>query len=428
MLGPARGSFPLPDIISRRQDNGHEIHNVLDTQPTSSSEMVLSVAERPVVPACSACTRGQWRGLVRAAANHQAICRRVSAPRSRRPAERSAPGLRTRAGTDTVRGVGVLQLLIGLGLLARSRIAWLSAIGITVVQLALGIHPASGHFITYQTVYVAVLLVALVLTRDWFDRSSFTGATLFAVASVLVLMIYGVLGSYLLGAGFLPQITNLPTAFYFTIVTMATVGYGDIVPKTNEARLFVVSVIVLGLTVFATALTAVVGPAVQNRINRTLGQRRKRMKRVNHFIITGNGALAHNTARELRQRGEPVLVIANDPAANFGDSEVMVGDPLELETLREAGGKQARGILALSDEDTENAFVVLTVHELGSDAKTVAAVSSRKNLERVRRVHPDMVLAAPVLGSEALVMALTEEKIDGDWLLGRLLDVKPSST
>jgi voltage-gated potassium channel len=323
--------------------------------------------------------------------------------------------------------VGVLQLLIGLGLLARSRIAWLSAVGMMVVQLALAIH-ATDQFITYQIAYVAVLLVALVLTRDWFDRSSFAAATLFAVASVLVLMIYGVLGSFLLGADFSPAITNLPTAFYFTVVTMATVGYGDIVPKTSDARLFVVSVIVLGLTVFATALTAVVGPAVQNRINRTLGQRRKKMKRVNHFIITGNGALAHNTARELRRRGEPVLVIGNEPAANFGDSEVMVGDPLELDTLRDAGGKQARAILALSDDDAENAFVILTVHELASDAKTVAAVNSRKNLERVRRVHPDMVLAAPVFGSEALVMALTEEKIDGDWLLSRLLDVKPRTT
>ena len=151
------------------------------------------------------------------------------------------------------------------------------------------------------------------------------------------------------------------------------------------------------------------------------------MQRVNHFIITGNGALARNTAYELHRRGEPVLVIAGEPGANFGDAEVMVGDPLELETLREAGGKQARAILALSDDDAENAFVILTVHELATGAKTVAAVSSRKNIERVRRAHPDMVLAAPVLGSEALVMALTEEKIDSDWLLSRLLDAKPSN-
>ncbi|MGH7045760.1 MAG: voltage-gated potassium channel protein [Stellaceae bacterium] len=324
--------------------------------------------------------------------------------------------------------VGVLQIVIALGLLARSRIAWLSAIAITVAQLLLAVHAASERIITGQIVYVVVLLGALVAARGRFDRSSLAASSLFAVAAVLILMVYGVLGALLLGAGFAPAITNLPTAFYFTVVTMSTVGYGDIVPKSNEARLFVVSLIALGLTVFATALTAVIGPVVQSRISRTLGPRRDKMRKVDHFIITGDGALARNAARELRQRGKPVIIITTEQDASFGDAEVMIGDPTELETLREAGGAHARAILALSDDDSENAFVVLAARELGSDAKKVAAVSSRKNLERVRRVHPDMILAAPVFGSEALVMALTEEKIDGDWLLNRFLDVKPSST
>jgi voltage-gated potassium channel len=321
--------------------------------------------------------------------------------------------------------VGVLQVVIALGLLARSRIAWLSAVTMTVAQLALAIH-ASGQIVTSQTIYMAALLIALIAARSRFDRSSLAATTLFAVASVLILIVYGVIGALLLGTDFSPAITNLPTAFYFTIVTMSTVGYGDIVPKSDEARLFVVSLIALGLTVFATALTAAIGPVVQSRINRTIGSRRKKMKRVNHFVITGEGALARNAARELRQRNLPVLIIAEHEDASFGDAEVLVGDPTELEVLRLAGGEHARAILALSDDDSENAFVVLAARELGSDAKKVAAVSSRKNLERVRRVHPDMILAAPVFGSEALIMALTEEKIDGDWLLNRFLDVKPS--
>lgn len=326
--------------------------------------------------------------------------------------------------------VGVLQVLVALGLLARSRVAWLSALGLTIAQLILAIHagPAGGpgRLLTGQAVYVVVVFAALVAARGWFDRSSLAANTLFAVAAILVLIIYGVLGAFLLGAGFSPPITNLPAAFYFTIVTMSTVGYGDIVPKSDEARLFVVSLIVLGLTVFATALTAVVGPAVQRRLDRTMGSRRKKMERVNHFIITGGGVLAHNTARELRRRGAPVLVITEGKDASFGDTEVMEGDPTEIETLRAAGAEHARAVLALSDNDSENAFVILAAHELGSEAKKVAAVSSRKNLERVRRVHPDMIMAAPVFGGEVLAMALTEEKIDGEWLLSRVLDVNPA--
>lgn len=321
--------------------------------------------------------------------------------------------------------VGALQILIALGLLGRSRIAWLSALGITLAQLLLTVQFSAAAMFNSKTIYISGLIASLVMARNHFSRSSLAAGTLFAVASVLVLMVYGVLGAFLLGSGFSPPITNLPAAFYFVIVTMSTVGYGDILPKSNEARLFVISLIILGLTVFATAVTAVIGPVLQNRINRTIGPRRQKMKRVNHFIISGDGVLARNTARELRQRGESVLVIVENEDSIFGDFEVVFGDPTELDTLREAGGEHARAILALSDDDSENAFVILAVRELGTDAKKVAAVSTRKNLERVRRVHPDMILAAPVFGGEVLAMALTEEKIDGDWLLTRFLDVRP---
>lgn len=323
--------------------------------------------------------------------------------------------------------VGVLQVLIALGLLARSRIAWLSALGITAAQIALAIHASGGVIVTKQTTYVAVVLVALLAGRRRFYRSSLAAGTLFAVASVIVLMIYGVLGSLLLGADFAPAITTLPEAFYFAIVTMSTVGYGDITPKTTEARLFVVSLIVLGLTLFATALTAVLGPLVQNRINQTIGERRRKMKHVNHYIITGGSVLARNTARELLSRGESVIAIVDEPTTGFGEAEQIEGDATDLDTLRSAGAMHAKAILALSEDDSENAFVVLAARELATDAKTVAAVSTRKNLDRVRRVHPDMIFAAPVFGSEFLAMALTQERIDGDWLLSRFLDRREDS-
>ncbi len=319
--------------------------------------------------------------------------------------------------------VGILQMLIALGLLARSRIAWLSALVITTAQLLLAVHTANGAIVTNQTVYVATLFVALLMARDCFQRSSLAAGTLFALASVIVLLVYGILGAFLLGSGFSPQITTLPQALYFAMVTMSTVGYGDIVPKTTEARLFVVSLIILGLTVFVTALTAVLGPMIQNRINRTIGHRRQKMQRVNHFIIAGDSMLARNTARELRLRGEPVVIIADKTSGLYGDAELIEGDPTDLDTLRAAGGEHARAILALGDDDSENAFLILAARELGTDARLVAAVNSRKNLERVRWVRPDMIFGAAVFGSEFLAMALTKEKIDGDWLLSRVLEM-----
>jgi voltage-gated potassium channel len=209
---------------------------------------------------------------------------------------------------------------------------------------------------------------------------------------------------------------------------MSTVGYGDILPKSDDARLFVISLIVLGLSVFATSLTAVAGPLVQSRLSRIITPGRKKMKRVNHFIITGSGPLAQNTARELLHRDRSVVVIVDDETTQFGDAEMIVGDATDLEVLRKAGAETADAVLALSDDDAENAFVILALRELRTDAKKIAAVSRRKNLERVRRVQPDMILAPNVFGGEVLAMALTEEKIDGETLLKRFLDVKPQQS
>jgi voltage-gated potassium channel len=324
--------------------------------------------------------------------------------------------------------IGSLQIFIAVGLLARSRLAWISALLMTLAQLALALGFEHHAWLTTGVLYLLALLAALLLFRNVFRQSSLAAGTLFAVAALLLVLVYGVMGALILGEGFSPAIVTLPQALYFTVVTMSTVGYGDILPKSDNARLFVISLIVLGLSVFLTSLTAVIGPLVQGRLSRIIEPRRKRMKRVNHFIITGAGPLAQNTVRELLQRDRSVVVIVEDENTRFDEAEIVVGDATDLEVLRKAGAETADSVLALSDDDAENAFVILALRELHTDAKKIAAVSRRKNLERVRRVQPDMILAPNVFGGEVLAMALTEEKIDGEILLSRFLDVKPQQS
>lgn len=336
------------------------------------------------------------------------------------PIDANVSSLILRGVPDTV--VGTLQIFIAIGLLLRSRIAWIAALLITLTQaaVALGYNNQSWH--SLPVVYIAAVFVALCISRQSFQRSSLAAGSLFAVAAIGLLLVYGIVGSLMLGEGFSPPIENLPQATYFTVVTMSTVGYGDIIPRSDEARLFVMSLILVGITVFVTSLSAVVGPLVQGRLSRIIDPKRKRMKRVNYYIIAGAGALAHNTARELLARGQSVIVIT-DGDETFGDAEIVRGDATELDVLRKAGAETAHAVLALSNDDAENAFVILALREINTDAKKVAAVNSRKNLERVRRVQPDMILAPNVFGGEVLAMALTEEKIDGNSLVERLLDV-----
>ena len=78
--------------------------------------------------------------------------------------------------------------------------------------------------------YFSFVLLSLLLTWRDFDRSSIAASTLFALTAVAMLMMYATFGTYYLGAQFKPRITDLVSAFYYAMVTMSTVGYGDIVP------------------------------------------------------------------------------------------------------------------------------------------------------------------------------------------------------
>lgn len=317
--------------------------------------------------------------------------------------------------------VGIGMLVMALGLLLRSRLAWAMALFLAAtaaVSMLFGTH-AQGHLLL---AYFVLMLALLLMAWRQFDHSSITAGTLFALTSLVMVLVYATFGAYYLGNDFKPHITDLVTALYFSMVTMSTVGYGDITPQTTETKLFVVSVVALGVAVFATSLTAVIAPMVSRSFKRIVQKKGPRMKRENHFVLIGVSPLANNTWRELAQRGQSVTRIVRDASAleNPDKVDVVVGDPGSVEVLREAGADKAAAILAMLDDDSENAFAILAARELGGNARTVAAVNDAKHLQRIRLVQPNVVIAPQILGGELAAMLLCGEKITSEQIMSRV--------
>ncbi|HET7563165.1 MAG TPA: voltage-gated potassium channel protein [Rhodanobacteraceae bacterium] len=317
--------------------------------------------------------------------------------------------------------IGVGMLIMALGLLFRSRLAWTMALllaATAAVSMMFGRH-ANAHLLLG---YFILMLALLLFAWRQFDRTSVAASTLFALTSVVMLVVYATFGTFYLGADFKPQVTDLVTAFYYALVTMSTVGYGDIIPQTPEAKLFAVSIIVLGVAVFATSLTAVIAPLVTHSLQRIVNRKGPRMQRENHFVVVGNTPLALNTLRELRRRGHPVtLLMRVEPESGvLDDVDKVIGDPGDADVLRRAGADKAEAVLAMLPDDSENAFVVLAVRELAGTARTVAAVNDAHHLSRVQLVQPDVVIAPQILGGELAAMFLTGEKITADFVMNRM--------
>ncbi len=142
----------------------------------------------------------------------------------------------------------------------------------------------------------------------------------------------------------------------------------------------------------------------------------------NHIIIVGDTPLAYNTMHLLTMRNIPISVIWREKFADISDIPVslIIGDASDPTILQSAGIEKARALLAMNDDDSENAFVVLAARELNKKVKTVAVVDDGHNLKRMKRVHPDVILALPVLGGNLLAAALSGQEMRADVLIDQL--------
>jgi voltage-gated potassium channel len=329
-------------------------------------------------------------------------------------------------GTTHEFAIGLLLLAMSVGLLLRSRFAWvLTTAGLALVltlRIFLRSHPLDGILVCS----VAVFLMLLV-TRRHFVRRSLAAAAFFALFAVAIFHAYAMLATLQLGEHFDPPIREPVTALYFTVVTLSTVGYGDITAGDPEAQAFVVALIVIGLIFVATSVSAFILPLFTSRIGALFGTREDIVDRSKHYVIVSSSALAKNTTEELEKRGQRVTLILERSTddAFYKQRDVVVGDPTDLSVLRTAGADKARGVLALSTDDAENSFVVLGINELAPTVPSVAALNDPKNQFRLKRTQPSLTLSLQVLGGQLLAKALTGERVEPD-MLDKVLQINTS--
>ncbi|MBV7299188.1 voltage-gated potassium channel protein [Enterovibrio sp. NIFS-20-8] len=323
--------------------------------------------------------------------------------------------------------LGLFLMLNAVGLLFRARIAW----AVTLILLMI-VFTFTWHFFSHLGIniyWASGAAILLILMSKDFNRSSATAGGIAAFISFAVLLFYSTYGAMYFGDGFKPVIEDLSTAFYFSMVTMTTVGYGDITPQTEAARLFTVSVIVAGITVFATSLTTVFAPIISGGLSRLVRGVKKPMNRKNHFIVCGTSVLASATVLQLIKRGFDVTVITVEDEDKFTQIEqrigakldIVSGDSTDSDVLTDAGVEDCQAVLALTNDDATNAFIVLSVKAISPNIKAVTAVNDAKNIKKVKRVNADVLLAPQLFGSVVLASVLSGEPISNDQLLDMLL-------
>ena len=186
---------------------------------------------------------------------------------------------------------------------------------------------------------------------------------------------------------------------YFTMISATTTGYGDVVPVTDQARLFD-ALIVTPIRVFFILLLA--GTAYTFIIKRTWNRWLMKLIQKNlrdHILLAGFGVSNEKTMEELLSRGTPpqrIVVIDNDKEALDRAAEcgvaVLLGDATRDETLCAAHVDRAAAMLVSSGRDDSNILVVLTARKLSPTVKISVTIRETDNEDIARQAGADTVI------------------------------------
>ena len=202
-------------------------------------------------------------------------------------------------------------------------------------------------------------------------------------------------------------------AFYATVVTLGTVGYGDFYPITPEGRMFAVFLIIFGVGTMAYTFAMTMENFMEGRLRKVLGRGRlkrqiERMK--GHYIICGCGKIGHFICRELAGEKVDFVVIDNDPEViqKIEDEGFLYinGCATDDKILVEAGIKRARSIVSVLHTDADNLYVVLAARELNPDVYVLSRFEDEASERRLIKAGADRVISPHKVGGMRMTMAL----------------------
>lgn len=301
---------------------------------------------------------------------------------------------------------GFLMAVTALGMRRRLEPAWYATVVLLPVTALQGLLQAT--YFSVPLVILSVLAMPTVIhARPRFQRRlSLDAAQLAAATALAAVLGYGTVGSYALREEY-SGLDTMGDAFYYTVVTATTVGYGDVTPETATARMFGTTVVVLGAASFAVALGALLGPIIEARLAAALGRMTDRQLDLleEHVIVLGYGELTEPILEHLDGTISFVVLTSDQNRAaqlRERDVTVLAADPSDEASQQRARIDEARAAVVATNDDARDALAVLTARHLAPELHIVAAATERENVDKLRRAGADAVISPAVIGGHLL--------------------------
>lgn len=185
-------------------------------------------------------------------------------------------------------------------------------------------------------------------------------------------------------------------AFWMTMITVLTVGYGDAVPLTQAGKVFALLIIPVGVGIVTYAIGVVAAMIIEGNLFHAV--RRKKMDKQiaelqGHIIVCGCGRVGLQVVHELQEKNIPFVVVDKEEALLEKEKFIYIqGDATEDQVLHKAGITKAVGLVAIVANDAENVFITLTARGLNDAIKIVARAEKPETEEKLRRAGANKVI------------------------------------
>ena len=201
---------------------------------------------------------------------------------------------------------------------------------------------------------------------------------------------------------------SVADAFYMTMITVSTVGFGELHPLSETGRIFVSFYIFFNLLVIAylvSVMTTYIFDGELRNVFNMLRNDQEIRNLENHVIVCGFGRNGRKAYDELQANGAQVVVIEQNQQLMRAAAETLphtlfavFGDATSDESLRQAGVERARAVITTLPKDADNVFVALTARELNENLTIIARASLKTSESKLLRAGANSVVMPDEIG------------------------------
>jgi len=224
---------------------------------------------------------------------------------------------------------------------------------------------------------------------------------LFAIFMLVMILCIGTSGYMLIEQG------SFIDSLYMSVITITTVGYGEIIPLSSAGRLFTICLILVGVGFVLYLVGEVTESMVEGGLRKIMGRNNMEKKVAalkDHYIVCGFGRIGKVICKNLKENKFPFVIVESDPLEVQKIDELgylaLLGNASSDEMLLKAGIKEAKGLIAVVSSDAENVYIILSAKGLNPNLFIMARSSGADGSEtKLLRAGADKVISPYFIGA-----------------------------